>query len=132
MQTMARALVMMMLLVSGSAFGAGLDCTSTVAQGSKKVFIDLGAGTVLSRLAFGPCHGPPPTCRPIEFPNNLRAAIDRGNLPLGQYYGENGRQTLNVVLSSFSSASKVSGVAQVSLGTVGRPVNLDVTCVASP
>lgn len=132
MEKMASALVMMVLMVGSAAFGAGLDCTSTVAQGSKKVFIDLGAGTNLSRLAFGPCHGPPPTCRPIEFPNNLRAALDRGNLPLGQYYGENGRQTLNVVLSSFAGSAKVAGVAQVSLGAVGRPVNLDVTCVASP
>lgn len=121
---------LVMMSASLGAQGAGLDCTSTVSQGSKKVLIDL-SGTNLSRLAFGPCNGPPPTCRPIEFNSNLRAALDHLNRPLGQYYGENGRQTMNVLLNGFVGSS-ASGVAQVVLGSVGRPVNLNVTCKTSP
>lgn len=121
---------LVILTMTVTAGAAALDCTSTASQGSKKVFINLD-GANLSRLAFGPCNGPPVTCRAIEFPNNLRAALDRANLPLGQYYGENGRQSLNVLLNNFVSGS-ASGVAQVVLGSVGRPTNLNVTCSVVP
>ena len=130
MQKMASALIAV-LFVGSIAFGAGLDCTSTASEGLKKVMIDLGAGITLSRMAFGPCHGPPPTCRPIDFSKNLRAALDPANRPLGQYYGENGHQTLNVKLTSLISGA-ASGVAQVSLGPVGRPVHLNITCQRTP
>lgn len=125
MRKFAGALIGSLMMVA-TALGAGLECTSTAAQGSKTVSIQLSQANTLSRMAFGPCNGPPATCRPIQFDRNLRAILESG--VLGSYFGENGRQSMSVRLSSFSGASAL-GVAQVSLGAVGRPMNLDLSCV---
>lgn len=122
---------MVSLLFAATSFGGGLECQSTVAQGSKKISINYqGDLTNLSKIAFGPCSGPPPTCRPVDFSANLRAALAAGNQPLGEFHGENGRQVIDVQLLNHGSLpGTANGIAHVSLNPVMVPIKLDVSCV---